>query len=471
LIARDIREHNGQRASKDSSMENSEAYGVAPAATYAACATPLHDLDPLTGLPTAEPFRHRARDHLTAWAERGAAGVLLRLDLDYFVRVNTLFGFSQGDLLLREVAARLRSLTRDDDLIARLAQDEFALLIGEIPDSGGAARLARQVLGAISRPIVTDGRAFFLTASLGAVTFQGSVAIDRLLEQAESAMVKARLAGRNTHCLVASGDETALPIVSRSESEVRKALARSEFFLVYQPVLTARTREIISVEALLRWRHPEGRVLTPAEFMPAAERAGIMTDIGEWVLDHACGQIKQWSDAGVADLALSINFSRTQIRSGKLAAFIESALAANAVPARALSVEFNAETLANADAVSRRALHEIGEVGARLSLDNLGNGFFAPAQLTQLPFGSFKIDRSVVAKVAIDGRAAALVKALSILGKSHDLKVDAEGVETEEQLNILSEEGYDHVQGFLLARPQEPKRILELLRESSPSVA
>jgi diguanylate cyclase (GGDEF)-like protein len=451
-----------------SSMEDHAAHGAAPAALHAthAARARAHGLDPLTGLLTEEPFRQRAQDNLTAWA--GATGVLLRLDLDHFVRVNTLFGFSKGDLLLQQITARLRSVAGENDLLARLAQDEFVLLVGEISHASVAARLARQILGVISRPILVEGRAFYLTASLGAVIFRDETEIDGLLEQAEFALVKARLAGRNTHCLVEGDAKTVSSSVSRADSEIRKALVQSEFFLVYQPVLTARTREIISVEALLRWRHPEAGVLTPAQFMPAAERAGIMTDIGEWVLNHACSQIKQWSDLGLADLALSINFSATQLRSGKLAALIDGALSANGVPAAALSVEFNAETIASADAILRRALHEVGEVGARLSLDNLAGGFFAPAQLVQLPFGSFKIDRSVVAEVAVDQRAAALVKALSILGKSHDLNVDAEGVETEEQLTILNREGCDHVQGFLLARPQEPRQILELLREPSP---
>ncbi len=397
---------------------------------------------------------------------------LLRLDLDRFIRINESFGYATGDALLRAVARRLQVLVGTGGLAVRIGQDEFALCFEEISSPTEVRECAEQVRQALALPLFHEGRAFYLTASIGAVALSRD-AVDAVsaLEQADMAMQEARKRGRNTYCLAGPTPAPRRKLATHPEGALRKALEREELFLVYQPILNLHSRRLEGVEALLRWRHPESGVLTPDQFIPLANETGLIVDIGEWALAHACAQTSRWHEFGYPDLTLCVNFSPVQLQAHRVTHRIDAILERAGFAHSHLNIEFNSAGVPSEYAKLFAHLNELKESGVHLSLDNFGAGRFPIVDLGRLPVDSLKIDRTVVGTVAAEARGDNLVRALTLVGKSLGLNVEAEGVETRRQFNLIDQEGCDRAQGYLLSKPLDSDQILSLLRDSSRLLA
>jgi diguanylate cyclase (GGDEF)-like protein len=427
----------------------------------------LGHYDPVTQLPGAAYF-HAVLARRLAQGEAAPQG-LVHFNLDRFAGVNDAYGRATGDALLALVARRLEASAGADDLVAHLGADEFALLLTDVRDARAARARAHGLLRELRRPFTLGAQTFYLTASVGVAVSTGC-AVEPLLAAAGKALTEAKRGGRNTYCIDAGPEAHAQGQRMQLETALGKAIARDELFLVYQPTLNLHTRRISSVEALLRWRHPERGVLTPDSFVQLANDTGLMDDIGPWVLAGACEQVRRWQQQGFPDLSVSVNFSSAQLKAPRLAQSIEAALQASGLDAHALDVETHEIAALREDRHALDNFHALKEMGVKLSLDNFGTGLVSLAQLAQLPMDALKIDRSFVRQACCGG--ANLLRSLTALGKSLQLGVVAGGVETAEQLSLLDGEGCDEFQGYLLAKPQGAAGVLGLLHQyNSPGAA
>jgi diguanylate cyclase (GGDEF)-like protein len=414
----------------------------------------LVNYDGLTGLPNRSLFMELLQRRLAEQAPR-AAGALLFLDLDRFMRVNDSFGYVTGDALIRQVADRLRAIAGAGDLVARLGQDEFAIFVGAADPAAGAAA-AERVMQRFADAFVQDGQEFFLTCSIGISLFPGDAADpDSLIKNAESAMFAAKTRGRNNVQPYRPELNTGSSRRLRLESDLRSAVERNQLFLVYQPIVDVRSGATVGAEALLRWRHPDLGLVPPDEFIGLADESGQIIPIGEWVLHSACAQMQRWRDASGLDLFVAVNFSAVQFRQENLREQIAAVLAATGLPPAALEIEIT-ETVAMEDAKATvRTLEALHGMRMRVSIDDFGTGYSSLAYLKRFPIDVLKIDKSFVRDIGVDPDQAAIARTVAALGRSLKLLTHAEGVENEEQARFLATEGCDRIQGFWISRPLE----------------
>ncbi len=422
--------------------------------------------DPLTGLLNQAAFESQVARRMMNTSPSAFLNALFRIDVDRFIRINDCFGFATGDVLLTKLAQRLEATVADlGGLVGRLKQDEFAIFIGAIDSESEATTLARRLLRMVAQPLHWNGRQFFLTASIGIVLHPyDECDITALIERAGREQQSVRNRGRN-------GFQIARSTVSENRTPVRqdaqalyKAIERDEVFLVYQPILNVHSRQLVGVEALLRWRHPEFGILTPDRFLPLANETGLIVDLGEWVLSSACAQVGQWDQLGFNGLNLGVNFSCQQLQIHKVVNRIESILSRTDFDHSRLSVELGGSGQGQVDAYLTKTLQEIKESGVKLALDNFGVGQVSLDNLHDLPLDSLKIDRSVIRKISTSSQGESLVKALTLLGKSFGLRVEAEGVETTQQFDLLDREGCNNAQGYFLSKPLAPDAVLDLMQ-------
>ncbi|MEX5718547.1 putative bifunctional diguanylate cyclase/phosphodiesterase [Geodermatophilus maliterrae] len=416
----------------------------------------LHD--GLTGLANRTLFTDRVGQALLRTVRGGGSAAVVTIDLDGFKAVNDTLGHDAGDALLFEVAGRLSAAVRADDTVARLGGDEFAVLVEQAGDGDDAAlTTATRVLEVLARPVELEGRPVTVTAAVGIAVGRGDVTSGSLIADADLALQAARTGGRNRVEVYDPGMRAAVQAARELEHELRGALAAGEFRLVYQPVVTLADRRVTGFEALLRWTSPRLGPVGPDRFVPAAEAAGLIDEIGAWVLREACTTAAAWrrDHPGAADMTMAVNVSAAQLASPDLVGSIAAALAESGLPAGALVVEVTETALVGDPEHAAACLAALRALGLRLALDDFGTGYSSLAHLQQFTVDVLKIDRSFVSTMAEGEPMPAIVRGTIDLGRTLGLEVLAEGVEHEHQARLLAEGNCDSAQGYLFARPLE----------------
>jgi diguanylate cyclase (GGDEF)-like protein len=421
----------------------------------------LHDA--LTGLPNRSLILDRAEHLLLRCRRHHSPVAALFIDLDGFKDVNDTMGHAAGDQLLRSVAARLTAAVRDCDTIARLGGDEFVVLTEGLALDAAPELVAQRILDVLREPFHLDGRSTPLTvgASIGIAVGDRATA-GELLRDADVALYQAKAAGKGRYVVFAPEMQTAVTDRATMEMDLRGALDRGEFFLVYQPIFDLRSGTITGAEALLRWRDVERGVVAPDRFIPILEDTGMIHDIGRWVLNEACRQTAAWHREGFA-IDASVNVSARQLERDTLVTDVVEALTLSGLPATSLIVEITETTIMRDAEATVRRLKGLKELGVRIAIDDFGTGYSSLAYLQQFPVDALKIDRSFINAIADSPESAALIHTLVQLGKTLGLQTLAEGIEDDDQVDQLQREECDSGQGFLFARPLEPDDLRQLL--------
>jgi diguanylate cyclase (GGDEF)-like protein len=419
--------------------------------------------DALTGLPNRALLKDRAEQLFAhAHREHGEVAVLF-LDLDHFKNINDSLGHAIGDQLLQALARRLESTLRAEDTVGRLGGDEF-LVVARCTDTGGVARLADKLLEVASEPIEIDGRTLTVTPSIGISMFPrdgGSFA--DLLKNADIELYKAKDAGRAMyHFFTPEMNEQAVERLTL-EHDIRRALNNEEFVLHYQPQMRLSDGAITGAEALIRWNHPERGLLMPGRFISVAEQSGLIARIGVWVLREACRQAQAWRGAGLPSLRVSVNISVRQLAFYDLAAIIESILEETSLPPQLLELEITESLLAQNVDDTLNVLKQIRSQGVELAVDDFGTGYSSLSYLKRFPISKLKIDQSFVRDLLSDPDDRAIARAIVTLGHNLGMKVTAEGVESEEHLEILRLIGCDEIQGYLFGQPLPADALMHAL--------
>ena len=421
--------------------------------------------DELTGLPNRNHFRERINEMLEIVRKRGNQIALHLIDIDRFKSVNDTLGHPIGDKLLKEVSRRLGSIVRTGDMIARFGGDEFVILQSTPSRRQDSGRLARRLVKALAVPFDVDGHRIDIGASIGiAVAPQDGVDADELIKNADMALYAAKGNGGGEHRFFASEMEERAQARRVLELDLRDALARDELQVYYQPLVDLQTGRITTCEALLRWQHPERGYISPAEFVPIAEETGLIISIGEWVLQRACRDAVNWPK----DTKVAVNMSPVQFRDRSLGARVVSALAKSGLPAQNLDLEITERVLMEESDNTLYTMEQLKVLGVRISLDDFGTGYSSLNYLRKYPFHKIKIDRSFIADLGRDNDAPSIVRAVASLGNSLNMIVVAEGIENEEQLKQVREEGCHEGQGFLFSRAVPADVILEKLQTPPP---
>lgn len=413
-------------------------------------------VDGLTGLAN----RLVLEDHLSAAVrraeERHRRLALLYIDLDGFKPINDSFGHHFGDNVLCAVGERLREVGRKGDTVARIGSDEFVVLVNGNPDASAAALVAQRVKEAVHRPFVIDGREVHLSCSVGVVLYPEHGPKAKLIARADAAMTAAKHAGGNAHCFYEERMEQDVQRAVELQRDLRRALdTGAGLSLHYQPKIDGRTGQVTGAEALLRWKHPERGDISPVEFIPIAERFGLIARLGEWVIDESCRQIRAWMKMGLR-MRLAINLSVHQLRQADLADRIQAALSKHDVPPDLITFEITESAAMEDVQASMRVFEKLSSIQVRLSIDDFGTGYSSLSYLRKLPARQIKIDRSFVQDLEKEEDARSVVKAVIKLSHALGLEVVAEGVETPAQQDILRDLGCDQLQGFLYAKPMAP---------------
>jgi diguanylate cyclase (GGDEF)-like protein/PAS domain S-box-containing protein len=409
--------------------------------------------DELTGLSNRVQFKeYLARSLAHARRESFKLAVLF-IDLDHFKYINDTLGHQMGDALLQAVAERIRGYLREEDLVARLGGDEFAVLLLGITHLQDAARVAKKLIDALTEPVALDNHELSITASIGIAVYpEDGDSMDDLLRRADNAMYSAKDLGRNTVQFYRSEMDTRSRERMSISNALQRALDRDEFFLVYQPQIDLRTDRVVGVEALLRWRHGDD-VITPGRFIPVAEETSLIVRIGQWVLHTACLQGRRWQDSGAGSFRVAVNLSARQFLEKGLLSAIHGVLEVTGFPALQLELEIT-ESLAMANvARTSQVLWSMKGMGVGISIDDFGTGYSSLAYLGEYPLDTLKIDLSFVHGIGRNPRQEAIIRAVIAMAGTLGLGLVAEGVETEQQLQFLQDNGCHVVQGYYLAQP------------------
>lgn len=432
----------------------------------------LHD--GLTKLPNRILLEDRLAQEIENARRNRKRFSVFFLDLDGFKNVNDAYGHQIGDQLLVEVSVRLRSLVRGRDTVARIGGDEF-IVLADAGEPGEAANLADKLIDGIQMPIEINGNTCNVSASIGITLYKceenGPSNCEEsgktLLKQADAAMYHAKALGRNTYCFyeVSMNDDAQNQL--RILHDLRLALPRNELVLHYQPKFDAKTNVMLGVEALIRWRHPERGIVAPGEFIPLAENIGLILPIGEWTIQEACRQMSEWQSMGHTGWTVAVNLSAVQFNHPCLTQIVRKALQDYNLNPASLVLEITETTAMRDPDVSLKILREIQSIGVRISIDDFGTGYSSLLYLKRLPAGELKIDRGFVREVNIGNEDAAIISAIVALGRSLNLEIVAEGVETVDQQNFLTSLGCDSLQGFLLGRPMPPDELIAAVAGAS----
>ena len=412
----------------------------------------LHDT--LTGLPNRMLLADRISQAMAKVKEQGGCFSLMFIDLDGFKPVNDAFGHHLGDRLLREVALRLREQLRSQDTLARIGGDEFVLLVRLVEPDDAPQVAARQV-SLLSKPFRIDEHYLQISASIGITLYPGNGdTVEELLMNADAAMYHAKGAGKNGYSFFDASMNTNARKQLQLLQDLRQALDLQQFCLYYQPKFDASSGQAVGAEALLRWQHPTLGLLLPDAFIALAEKTGLIIPIGNWVLNEACRQMREWFDQGYSHWRMAVNLSALQFCHAGLVDNVAAALACHQLPANSLTLEIT-ETTAMSDAdASMAVLQQLSDMGVDLSIDDFGTGYSSLMYLKRLPANELKIDRGFVNDLEHDSDDAAIVSAIVALGQALGLRIVAEGVETDTQQRFLTTLGCDALQGYLLGHPQ-----------------
>ena len=415
--------------------------------------------DPLTELPNRRLLLERLNQALTFSARSGRLGALLFIDLDHFKTLNDTVGHGVGDMLLQQVAERLTSAVREGDTVVRLGGDEFVVMLEDLSEHPAEAAsqteaIGEKILEAISKPYKLGNHEHHSTSSIGATLFNDHESrMEDLLKQADIAMYQAKKAGRNTLRFFDPQMQESINTRVTLEAELRKALERKEFMLYYQLQVDEFGRAL-SAEVLIRWIHPERGLVSPFHFIPLAEETGLILPIGEWVLDTACAQIKHWQQQPRTEhLTLSVNVSAKQFRQPDFVTQVQAAIERHGINPMRLKLELTESMLLDQVELTIETMNALKEIGVRFSLDDFGTGYSSLQYLKKLPLYQLKIDQSFVRDIAEDISDQAIVRTIIAMAHTLNLNVIAEGVETEQQRQLLLTNGCNTYQGYLFAKP------------------
>jgi diguanylate cyclase (GGDEF)-like protein/PAS domain S-box-containing protein len=426
----------------------------------------LAHYDVLTNLPNRVLFYDRLGQTLAqARRNQWIVGVLF-IDIDRFKNVNDTLGHAVGDKLLQQVAERLKRSVRSGDAVGRLGGDEFAVMLSNLSSAQDASHVAQKIMASFNEPFKLEGADFYVTSSIGVTLYpDDSVEQEVLIKNADAAMYRAKELGRNTYQFYkAEMNARALEVLSL-ESSLRRALDRDEFVLYYQPKAGIAEGGIVGVEALLRWRHPDRGLLTPADFMPVLEETGLIVPVGDWVLKAVCRQVKAWQRAGVRVVPVAVNLSPREFAAKDLKKTIMRVLGEHGVDPALIELEITEGSLmVNTEEVVG-TLESLGRLGIGISIDDFGTGYSSLSYLKRFPLDALKIDRSFVKDITTDADDATITRAVISMAHSLGLKVIAEGVETEAQLAFLAGHACDEVQGYYFAKPLPAEECAVWLRE------
>ncbi len=416
--------------------------------------------DTLTGLPNRTYFRTQMDRTLSA-RRRTDECALLFIDLDQFKQVNDTLGHPCGDALLCAVAQRLQSLIRASDMVGRFGGDEFVVLQSPIARPEDAASLARRIVTILSEPFDIDGHHIVVGASVGIAVAPGDgTDADLLLRNADMALYRAKSDGRAGWRFFEAEMDVKTQARRSLEIDLRNALATDAFEVYYQPILNLRSRRISSCEALVRWRHPERGMVSPAEFIPVAEEMGLIIDIGNSVLRKACIECARWPN----DTRVAVNLSPIQFKRGGVIAAIRAALAESGLPPNRLEVEITESVLLQDTEATHLALKQLRELGVRISLDDFGTGYSSLSYLHSFPLHKVKIDRSFLLDIVTNERSRTLLRGVAQLSAELGMSVVVEGIETEDQLAlVMAEPSISEAQGYLFSRPVPGRDVRTLL--------
>ena len=423
--------------------------------------THLARYDELTGLPNRVNFRDEIEHLLAGPHDADQLSALLFIDLDQFKQVNDTLGHPCGDQLLCAVADRLRAMLRPEDFVARFGGDEFVVFQQNIKSPDEAAALAHRIVDHLSERYKIDNHLVEIGASIG-IAMTSGVSADTLLKNADMALYRAKAGGRGTFCFFR--DEMAQVVEARRilELDLRRAIANEEFELFYQPLVNLKSGKISTCEALLRWNHPLRGVVSPVEIIPVAEDMGMIVDLGRWILRKACLECMKWPDA----VSVAVNFSPQQFHQRDLLGEVRYALDVSGLPAHRLEVEITESSLLRNTQSTREVLDQLRELGVRISLDDFGTGYSSLSYLHNFPLQKVKIDRSFLEGIDTD-RPLRLLRGVARLSADLGMSVVVEGIETNEQLELVNADGtVSEAQGYLFSRPVPAPRILQLLNAS-----
>ena len=425
--------------------------------------------DANTELPNRFLLATHLQQELDRARENAWQVALLHLDLDRFKTINGTLGHPFGDKLLKAVAERLGGQVRDSDIIGRFSSDEFAIVLSDVGSQQNAARLAKKILDAMDQPFLLLGHEVFITPSIGIALYpQDADNREDLIRNAGTAMGHVKLQGGNGFHFYNS--EMATPTQRLTlETGLRRALERDEFVLHYQPQVSLKSGQIVGMEALLRWQHPERGLISPAEFIPLLEETGMIVAVGDWVLRTACAQNRAWADEGLPPLRVAVNLSARQFRQNDLADSVDQALRNTGLAAEYLELEITESIMIQDVHATITTLTQLNNLGIRISIDDFGTGYSSLAYLKRLPISKIKIDRSFVHDIMTDPDDKAIVSAVINLGHNLKKEVIAEGVETSEQLEHLRFYECDQIQGYYFSRPLPAEDFAQLVKRCNGS--
>lgn len=421
--------------------------------------------DALTGLANRNLLGDRIEQAITYARRAERLVAVMLLDLDRFKVVNDSLGHGTGDALLKVVAQRLNACVRPGDTVARLGGDEFVVVMADVAHENDVAPLVRNLLDSLANDMDINGHEVAATASVGIALYPRDGDAASLLKNADVAMYRAKELGRNSFQFYTPEMNSRTLQRLELETGLRRALERNELELFYQPKVELRNGQVVSAEALIRWRHPQLGMVAPADFIPLAEETGLIVPIGEWVIGTACEQLKAWQKEGLPNISVAVNLSARQFEEEDLPRVVAQALRLNEVDAHCLELEVTESAVMRDPERTAATLRELKQVGVRLSLDDFGTGYSSLNYLKRFPIDTLKIDQSFVRDITTDPDDAAIAMAVISLAHSLRRRVVAEGVETEAQLNYLRRHDCDEIQGYYFSRPVPAAEFAALLRE------